>query len=483
MSKTKDGETGDDLASQVSGEELADEIGLDDDEIRHRKEFVEFDDSDVETLQGMSRIFADVRDEVAEKFYDHTSSFDETREVLHRSTRETDPLKTVHGTYLIPLGRGEYGRGYFENRARIGKLHEMVDLPVKHYIGMYMVYNDLILSEVFDRLRDEVDNVEAVDEALDRTLSYLRITNLDMQVAMDTYIQAYKDEMEGELEKRREVSERIQESVTELRDSSDEVAKSSQEITDLAREQSESMDEVSSEVSNLSATVEEIASSADEVNTKSQRAEELAEEGRDSAERTREVMRNVGEAGEEVADDVTSLRNRVEDIDEVVDVINDIADQTNLLALNASIEAARAGEAGEGFAVVADEVKSLAEESQERADEIGDLIEEIQDDTEETVESLEEANDQIDEGVEKVEESMQNLQRIAEAVRETAQGIEEVAQATDDQAASTEEVASMIDDAAEKAERVSERVDDIAAANQEQTAMVEEIDRTVDELT
>ena len=520
----------------VEAASLTGEIGLDDDEIAWRKQFVGFDAEDERRLDDLEPLLRENQDAIADAFYDNLTGHEQTRAVIERSPKGVEQLKRTQKAYLVSLATGDYDEEYFTNRARIGKLHEILDMPLKHYVGQYGLYYDLILSRVDERVQTQVvgaiedwvdereandgglervvgalrglggdDEPDGLDESLEATvrdaihdgmqdvLAVLRIINLDMQVVADTYIHSYNERLQDEIDRREQAaSERdrlqkqvradIERPVDQLLDASEDIADSARAMAELTDDQTDRVDEIAGEVSRMSATVEEVAATADEVETTSDRARSLAEEGREEADGAVGVMDEVGQAVDGVADDVDSLQTRIGEIDEVVEVINDIADQTNILALNASIEAARAGEAGSGFAVVADEVKSLATESQERAGEIERMVTEIQTDADETVDNLATTTERVEEGIDRVETAMRNLDDIVEAVTEAARGIAEVADATDDQAASAEEVASMLDDLVDRTEAVSAEIADVAAASEQQAEMVREIDRTVDRL-
>ena len=359
----------------VDADALLAECGIDSEEIAWRKDFIGFDREDAERLAALQDLFESHADDIAEDFYENLTAYDQTTEVIGRSEKAVDQLKETQRAYLVTLAGGEYGREYVRNRARIGKLHNLIDMPMKHYIGQYGVYYDLIFDIMRDRL--ETDLVDAVVDrggvaadggataargeetvTLDREsveaavraeledgfrdlLAVLRVINLDMQVVADTYIHAYSQDLQEAVDERerlmREVEEDIEEPIAELNDSAARMADSAEEISDLADEQTGRIREVTGEVSNVSATVEEIASTADQVEATSRDAERLAEEGQESADAAVDAIDGVGGVVEDVADDVDRLQTRVDEIDEIVDVINDIADQTNMLALNASI--------------------------------------------------------------------------------------------------------------------------------------------------
>jgi methyl-accepting chemotaxis protein len=510
------------LNDQLDADRLTEQIGLDREEIRWRKDFVGFGPEDVRRLESYQDVFAENAEQVADDFYENITQHEETVEVIGRSPKEVEQLKRTQSAYLTTLASGDYGEEYFRDRARIGKIHDLLDMPMKHYLGQYGVYYDLILPLVGDRLTESLtarlsdtvtdggtvteeggnastpasesglsDSVRAaveeeVDGAIQDILSILRIIDLDMQVVTDTYIHSYSQQLEEEISRNeqlmREVETDLQGPLEDLGDTSADVAEGATEISDAAGAQSGRIDEIAAEVSDLSATVEEVASTADQVETASKRAEQRATDGKEAADEAAAVMDEIGDAIGAVSADVGDLQARVEDIDGFVDAINGIAEQTNILALNASIEAARAGEAGEGFAVVADEIKALAQESQEHAQEIETMVEEIQADTADTVRSLDETTERVDSGIDRVQDAMENLTDIVKAIGEAADGISEVSDAADDQATSAEAVASMVDEVVEQAERVTEEVQDLAAANEEQASMVSEVERTVTKL-
>jgi methyl-accepting chemotaxis protein len=481
---------------EVDGAELLDRLDITEEELDHRKQLAQFDDRDRERLSAMKPIFEEIEEDTVDAFYRHLQSHEITNKIFDRSTRSIDQLKEIQAQYLRELGRGAYDRSYFEKRARIGKIHEMLDLGPRVFLGGYSIYYEQILdgitSNAVERVLEEheakTEDQEAIEAAVTdavsqiehQTVSALKLLLLDQQVVFDTYIDSYS-QIEEEIERQRTVATEVSRSVNQLDAGIDVVKRTAEAMDEIAEEQVGAMEEVSAEMSQLSATVEEIAGSTNEVNETSQEAETISETATDTAESAIDRIEQVEAAASDVSTDIQTLRDSVEEIDELVEVINDIAEQTNILALNASIEAARAGEEGEGFAVVADEVKSLATDSQQHAESIRDTINEVQQNTRETSESIEIANEHISQAVEEVTQTVEQLEEITDAVQEVSGSMEEIAEATDDQATSTEEVASMVHQTSSEIDDIADKVDDIVTVVNEQadrtTAIKESVSR------
>jgi methyl-accepting chemotaxis protein len=146
--------------------------------------------------------------------------------------------------------------------------------------------------------------------------------------------------------------------------------------------------QVASAINEMAASAQEVAKSTQESATAVDAAESVTKNAEVTANKSITAIKELSQEVQLDSDGLQQLQTDVDGIGAVLDVIRGIAEQTNLLALNASIEAARAGEQGRGFAVVADEVRGLAGRTQDSTREIQAMIQRLQSSTSITAESI-----------------------------------------------------------------------------------------------
>ena len=138
--------------------------------------------------------------------------------------------------------------------------------------------------------------------------------------------------------------------------------------------QKDETDQVATAMNQMLATAQEVARHAEQASVAANEADQQASVGDKVVAQAIEQIGHLAHEMTRSSQAMIALQHQSQKISGVLDVIKSVSQQTNLLALNAAIEAARAGAAGEGFAVVADEVRNLARRTQEAAEEIEGLI-------------------------------------------------------------------------------------------------------------
>lgn len=247
-----------------------------------------------------------------------------------------------------------------------------------------------------------------------------------------------------------------------IREGAQQVAAASGQLSASAGQLSQGSTEQAAAIEETSSTLQESASMMDQNLTNTKQAAQLSEHAKDAADKGNHEM-------QEMMSSIQEIKKSSDQIAKIIKVIDDIAFQTNILALNAAIEAARAGDAGMGFAVVAEEVRNLAGRSAQAAKDTSAIIEsniELSTKGVSIAGKVREALNEITIQSKKVNELMDE---VAAASQEQSLGIEQVNKSiaqvtvvTQQNAANAEESASAAEELNAQSENMKQIVEELS---------------------
>ena len=119
-------------------------------------------------------------DSIIEDFYDALEPTAEFQ-TLVRGRDQINRLKMTQRKYLLSLGRDFDSLDYFESRLRVGTAHERAGVSLSLYQSFYCQLQNMLLSLVPCEIRQKPDAFAELAQFI------IKITSLDMSLAIETY--------------------------------------------------------------------------------------------------------------------------------------------------------------------------------------------------------------------------------------------------------------------------------------------------------
>ena len=277
----------------------------------------------------------------------------------------------------------------------------------------------------------------------------------------------------------RTVVEDVKSTSSNIKDASESVYQDAN-ISKLSLDkQRDEAHQVSVAIHEMGCTIAEIANNAAVAAQTTNEATNMTSQAQIVVNESTQTISHMADDMEGVSSNIEILAKRSDSISSVLDVIRGISDQTNLLALNAAIEAARAGEYGRGFAVVADEVRNLAKKTHDSTDEIHKMITELQDGSKMAVDSVHKSRKQAILGLDAAKKTNVALNDIVQNVQHISDLNTQIATATEEQSAVINEINVHVVNISDRTEESAEASKSIESSTDLLKSMASSLDNLV----
>jgi diguanylate cyclase (GGDEF)-like protein len=141
-------------------------------------------------------------DAIVDRFYDSLAGMDEFSNFISTNS-DAARLKSTQKRYLLGLGVGFDTTRYFEERLRIGSVHQRIGVPQSLYQCSYQSLQYLLIQNIPRQLRSDDSSFEKMIQFI------LKIAALDMSLAVESYCAARTVALEKSLKNVRGESERL----------------------------------------------------------------------------------------------------------------------------------------------------------------------------------------------------------------------------------------------------------------------------------
>jgi len=157
-------------------ERIAAELNITDEDFEKRKRFLQIEEEDIQRIRAFRESIKEVPMSIFQGFYDHLTSFDETR-VFFKDRETIEHLKKKQLSYFEDLLSGNYDREYLLSRLSVGYVHVQLNIVPLWYIGAYNRYIEEIRSIVRSYGENEMETIRSI----------LKVIMLDIILTLESY--------------------------------------------------------------------------------------------------------------------------------------------------------------------------------------------------------------------------------------------------------------------------------------------------------
>jgi two-component system cell cycle response regulator len=169
-------------SSTVMNQNLCERFGFDDAKIVERLGLLGLTGPDVHAMaeELQSHVIQPNIDSIVDAFYDTIGCNPEFIDVV-REHSDFSKLKMTQRLYLLNLGENIDTPEYFEERLQVGAAHQRVGVSLTIYQCAYRLLQSLLIKHIPDELKSSPETCESLTQFI------LKITALDMSLAIETY--------------------------------------------------------------------------------------------------------------------------------------------------------------------------------------------------------------------------------------------------------------------------------------------------------
>ena len=173
---------------------IAADLKISDKGLSLRRQFLNLSDRDIKYLRMAYKWADKVADSIVREFYDHQFGFPKTREFFEnyaqrkgmtleklRSQIEKSQAQYFREIFSEALKESAFGLDYYNRRLFIGYVHNLINLPMKWYVGSYTLYYDLLKKH----LKKGFPLRPFFRKKLERAI--LTVFNYDLQAVFDAF--------------------------------------------------------------------------------------------------------------------------------------------------------------------------------------------------------------------------------------------------------------------------------------------------------